>query len=255
MFPESTIVEVTAENITEHPGAICFINPKHESYGHKIEWMRGRFNEGLRIRLLYLAGEKGPVGYVEYIPAERCWRPVNAANYMFIHCLWTNRKKYQHQGLGKALLDTVEADAAGMNGIAVVTSDKAFMATKEIFLKHGYDVIEESGKDQLLAKQFRNCEKPKMNDRNAALANYREGMTMLYSCQCPWVARFIDEVQPVLKEKNLEANIIEIESAEEAQKAPSLYGVFNLIWNGKILADRYISLTRLKNILKKEVGV
>ncbi|MCP4751421.1 MAG: hypothetical protein GY866_11040 [Proteobacteria bacterium] len=42
-------------------------------------------------------------------------------------------------------------------------------------------------------------------------------------------------------------------NAEDAQKAPSLYGVFNLIYKGKLLADRNISITRFKNIVKKEI--
>lgn len=75
---------------------------------------------------------------------------------------------------------------------------------------------------------------------------------MIYSNQCPWVARFVEEVKPILKEKGLNPAIIELKSAKEAQKAPSLYSAFNLIYNGKLLADRYISTTRFKNIIEKE---
>jgi hypothetical protein len=46
--------------------------------------------------------------------------------------------------------------------------------------------------------------------------------------------------------------ITELKTPADAQNAPSLYSVFNLINNGKLLADRYISLTRFNNILKKE---
>lgn len=35
--------------------------------------------------------------------------------------------------------------------------------------------------------------------------------------------------------------------------APSIYATFNLINNGKLLADHYISLTRFNNIIKKEL--
>jgi hypothetical protein len=41
-----------------------------------------------------------------------------------------------------------------MMGVAVVTSDKSFMASKEIFMKNGYNIISESGKEQLTAKRF-----------------------------------------------------------------------------------------------------
>jgi hypothetical protein len=51
----------------------------------------------------------------------------------------------------------------------------------------------------------------------------------------------------------LEPDIIEIKTAKQAQKAPSLYGIFNLIYNGKLLSDRYISTTRFLNIINKEI--
>lgn len=250
----TTIIDVTSDKISRYPQVICYINPKHEYYHLKIDWMKKRYNEGLKIKLLYLEGEKKPVGFIEYIPGEYCWRSVNAKGYMFIHCLWTYGKKNQHKGLGGILIEEVEKDAEGMMGVAVVTSDKAFMANAGIFVKNGYKIIAQRGKEQLLVKQFRGGPLPSINDWEAELNKYKSGgLTILYSKQCPWVARFIEEMKPILKKEKLEVSIIEIESAARAQQSPSLYSVFNLIYNGRLLADRYISVTRFENILKKEI--
>ena len=249
---ETNIVEVTADNLAEHPQAICFINPKHEFYHKKIDWLKTQFENELKIKLLYLEGEKRPIGFIEYVPGEYCWRSVSAKGYLFIHCLWTNGKKYQHQGLGTLLLEEVEKDARRMSGVAVITSDKSFMANKDIFIKHGYNLISESGKEQLLAKQIRDGSLPSINNWQAELAKYN-GLTIVYSNQCPWVARFVEEVKPILEEKKLVPRVVELKSAAQAQKAPSLYGIFNLIYDGKLLADRYISTTRFLNIVKKEI--
>ena len=35
---KTTIVEVTAENLSEHPGAACFTNPENDYYHFKAEW-------------------------------------------------------------------------------------------------------------------------------------------------------------------------------------------------------------------------
>lgn len=249
---ESNIIEVTADNLAEHPQAICFINPKHELYSIKIDWLKEQFKNGLKIKLLYLKGEKRPIGFIEYVPGEYCWRPINAKGYLFIHCLWTNGKKFQHNGLGTQLIKEVEKHAKDMLGVAVLTSDKSFIANKEIFLKNNYKIAAESGNDQLLFKQFKEGSLPSINNFRDELAKHK-GFKILYSKQCPWVARFIEEVKPFLKENNLYPEIIEIKTSAQAQKAPSLYGVFNLIYNGKILADRYISTTRFMNIVKKEI--
>jgi hypothetical protein len=249
---ETNIVEVTPENITEHPQAICFINPKHPYYNKKVDWLKEQFKNGLKIQLLYLKGEKRPIGFIEYTPGEYSWRSVNARGYMFIHCLWTNGKKYQHQGIGYLLIREVEKDAQDMFGVAVVTSDKSFMTNKDIFLKHGYKIISESGKEQLMVKIFRAGYLPSINSWERELEKY-EGLTIVFSKQCPWVARFMEEVKTILEKRKLTPNIIELKTAEQAQKAPSIYGVFNLIYNGKLLADRYISTTRFLNIINKEI--
>ena len=246
------IVEVTVENLPEHPGAICFINPKNEHYNIKISWMLEQFKKGLKIKLLYIEGEKSPKGFIEYIPGEFCWRPVDAKGYMFIHCLWTYDKKYQRQGLGKQLIDDVEKDASQMKGVAMLVSNGSFMADSRIFLKNGYRITETSGKDQLLVKQFVEGPLPVLNKSGIDLSKYK-GLTFIYSLQCPWVARFMEEVKPILEKKNLTPEMIEIRTYAEAQKAPSVYGTFNLIYNGKILADRYISTTRFVNIINKEI--
>lgn len=252
MTLKAKIVRVTSENIADYPQVICFINPQNEFFSYKVEWLEAQFKMGLVIKLLFIEAEKRPVGFIEYVPGEHCWRPVDANGYMFIHCLWTNGKKYQHQGLGQQLLSEVERDAEGMSGVAVVTSDKAFMANRELFLKNGYHLVAESGKEQLLVKQCKEGPLPVMKAWQKQLQNYK-GLTILYSKQCPWVARFMEEVKPILKAENLNPEIIEIKTAKEAQKAPSLYGTFNLIYNGKLLADRYISTTRFRNIIKKEL--
>jgi hypothetical protein len=248
----SKIIEITSQNLHEHPQVICFINPKHEYYRYKVEWLEEEFTKGLRIKLLYIPEETKPVGYIEFVPGENCWRAVNARGYLFIHCLWTNGKKYQHQGLGSRLLQEVEKEARELLGVAVMTSDKAFMANKDLMLKNGYTLAQESGKDQLMVKQFRKGPLPVFNDWERELKKY-SGLTILYSKQCPWVARFMEEVKPVLKEENLQPAILELKNAGEAQKAPSPYAGFNLVYNGKILADRYISVTRFKNIINKEL--
>lgn len=55
------------------------------------------------------------------------------------------------------------------------------------------------------------------------------------------------------KKNKITIRLNEIKSAKDAQNAPSVHSTFTLIKDGKILADHYISTTRFKNILKKEL--
>jgi hypothetical protein len=127
------------------------------------------------------------------------------------------------------------------------------MANKDLFLKNGFKEVQKSGVFTLLVKQLRNAEAPKFKDCEKALSNYK-GLTIVYSNQCPWVARFMNELPETLKGKSLKVNVVELKTAEQAQSAPSIYAVFNLVNDGKLLSDHYISNTRFLNILKKELN-
>ena len=50
----------------------------------KKEWLKQRFEEGL---VFYRSGERGKC-FIEYIPAENAWVPIDADGYMYIDCLW-----------------------------------------------------------------------------------------------------------------------------------------------------------------------
>jgi len=59
-------------------------------------------------------------------------------------------------------------------------------------------------------------------------------------------------VKPILKKLNLKLAVTELKTPAQAQSAPCVYGVFNLLYDGRVLVDRYISTTRFLSILKAE---
>ncbi|WP_301665358.1 GNAT family N-acetyltransferase [Methanoculleus frigidifontis] len=246
------IVDVTAQNIDECPPT-CFLNPKNEGYNIKREWLKGRFSEGLKVKVLYDETDGKIHGFIEYVPGEYAWRAVDAEGYLFIHCIGVSPNSYKQKGYGSDLIRECIKDADGKLGVAVVASDGPFMATRNLFLKNGFAITEEDGKDQLLVKPLKEGLLPKFRDYREQLGNY-QGWQIVYSNQCPWVARFISELDPTIVDR-LELTLTQFETAEQAQNAPSIYAVFNLIHDGTALADRYISQTRLKNILKKHAAI
>ena len=84
------------------------------------------------------------------------------------------------------------------------------------------------------------------------LAKY-QGLNIVYSAQCPMLPKSVNDLSQMASEHGLELKVTVLNSAQEAQNAPSYYGVFNLVWNGRLLADHYVSKGRFKSILKKEI--
>ncbi len=249
------IIQVDEKNLTDYPQVICFINPNNKYFRMKIDWLKKRFSEGLTLKVIKPDQAGKVAGYIEYVPGEFAWRAVDASGYMFIHCLWVYPNNNKKKGLGSALLEEVEADArmAKMKGVAAISSDGSFMANRDLFVKNGYAVKEEKEKCQLMVKNFSKDQAVLGFTSTADARSNLKGWHMIYSSQCPWVARFVEEAKPIIKKHQLDMSIRELSTAREAQQAPSVYSVFNLIKDGKLLADRYISTTRFENILKKEL--
>jgi ribosomal protein S18 acetylase RimI-like enzyme len=255
LMPDLTLQDITENNITEYP-PVCFLNPKNEGYQIKREWLQNRFAEGLKIKLLSVATEKKPVGFIEYVPGEYAWRAVDATGYLFIHCIWVSPNKYKEQGYGSLLVQECIKDAAKEDkyGVAVVTSDGPFMAGTGLFIKNvftsvarakpSFDLMVKPLKEGAPLPQFRDCEKQ--------LGSYK-GLHVIYANQCPWVARSINDLREIAAKTGWELHVTELKTAHEAQNAPSVYAVFNLVYNGKLLVDHYISNTRFQNIIKKEL--
>lgn len=247
------IVTIDENNISEYPPK-CFLNPKNEGYLIKREWLQKRFSDGLIIKQLYTEDEKKCIGFIEYVPGEYAWRAVDAKGYLFIHCLWISPNKYKDKGYGSLLVEECVKDAEkqGKCGVAVLTSEGPFMAGKDLFLKKGFKSVSSVKPSfELMVKTLKRGPKPKFMDWENQLSKYN-GLNMIYSNQCPWVARFIDELDEIAKKKDLELKVTELKNAKEAQNAPSVYASFNLVYDGKLLADHYISKTRFLNIIKRE---
>lgn len=113
-----TLVDLNQSSINCLP--CCGVkNTTHPGRCNKNRWLMRQFPKGLRAKVL-LTPDNRQCGYIEYLPGEYAWRSVDAAGYMFIHCIWTYYRQYQHQGLGARMIDACVEDArsAGMHGVA-----------------------------------------------------------------------------------------------------------------------------------------
>lgn len=81
-------IRVTKDNLeTEH--ICCAIsNNKDVQVSSKKAWLADRFEDGL----VFLKSVERGKCFIETIPAENAWIPIEAAGYMYIDCLWTSQR-------------------------------------------------------------------------------------------------------------------------------------------------------------------
>lgn len=245
------LVNVNAGSVDEY-GFFCARNRKEEGYQKKRAWLVQRFEEGLQIKIL--KSETGnDLGFIEYVPGEYAWRPVEAKGYLFIHCIFITRREHRGLDFGSQLIQAclVDAERTGRNGVAVACSEGPWIAGKSLFLKNGFQIVDRLGRYELLVNKIRPADPPAFIPWEARQSQYR-GWHLVVAHQCPWHAKACRDLAGTAKERGLELRITEITDAAAAQQSPSGFGVFALLHDGKLLADHYVSKTRFLNILKEE---
>lgn len=238
--PRATLIEVTIENVVEK-GFFCYLSkPKTAGYQRKLNWLKARFAEGMRIKMYELPQR----GFIEYIPGEYAWRTVEAKGYMFIHCLWVVGKS-KGQGLGGRLLKACIKDAheAGMHGVAMLTSEGNWLAGKELLLQHGFKSVAQAPPAfDLMALPFDGAPLPKMlNHWEEKAQEFARGLTVFRSDQCPYIDDAVKTVLNAAKKLGLESRVVELKTCDEVRNlSPSPYGVFSIVYNGRLLSSYYL---------------
>ena len=248
------IIETDINNIKEY-GVCGYKNPDKPGYLEKLNWLRTQYQFDLKIKILY-SHENGTQGMIEYLPGDLCWRPVNAKDFLFIHCLFVGfRRKYKNRGYGTKLIKNCldEASKEDYKGVAAVTRKGAFMAGKDIFIKNGFEIVDQAKPDfQLLVKKFNGKDKNPYfyHNWNEKLKKYQSGLFILRSDQCPYSVKNVNEIIAIAKNKfNIQPNLVNLQNYKQAQKSPLPFGTFGIIYNGEILAHHPISSKRFSNIM------
>jgi GNAT superfamily N-acetyltransferase len=253
MIKKHEIIDVRPSNVLE-TGFFCYMSKKKsEGFRRKLAWVRARFDEGMRIKMLKLPER----GFIEYIPGKYAWRAVNAAQgYMFIHCLWVVGRS-KGKGFGTVLLDECLSDAkkAGSDGVAMVTSETTWLAGKDLLLKSGFNAVAEAPPSfTLMVKSFRVARLPSFpNNWEERASRFGQGLTVLRSDQCPYLDDATNTLLEAAREKGITSRVIELKTADEARSlSPSPYGVFNVVLDGRLLGYRYMLKEEFFRILARK---
>jgi GNAT superfamily N-acetyltransferase len=246
------IIDVTTDNVDE-VGIYCIKNKKSPGYNKKVEWFKNKINNGLRIKIA--TDKQGKqLGFIEFIPSEIAWRPINAQNYYFIQCIGLFVKKAKNKKIGSTLVLQCEQEARQnkKSGICTMTSDGPWIANKTLFEKNGFVIADRLGRFELMHKRLNDRgSSPRLNDWTKEQEKYK-GWNLIYADQCPWHQKSITDIKRSAAEHAIKLKVFKLTTPEDAQNAPSGFGTYALIKDGRLLEDHVISRTRFENILRQE---
>jgi ribosomal protein S18 acetylase RimI-like enzyme len=239
--PKHEIVDVTDVNVEQYDLLCLKSKPKEEGYRNKLAWFKEYYRKGLRVKLLRVyEGRRGFTsrGFIEYVPGEYTWRGIDAKGWMVIHCIWVVGRNKGY-GFGSQLLEACFKDAKGMNGVAVVTSQKNWLPGKRIFTSHGFEKVDEIENCELYAKKFKkNGAMPRFNVLSQErLKSYRKGLIIFESPQCPYSNNGAKALKEMASKVRIPLRVEHISSHMDAQKnGLHPYGTFCVVLNGKVVS-------------------
>lgn len=245
-------IKITKDNIDkEH---ICCAMSGKQGLAKK-EWMKKRFDEGL---VFYRSEERGKC-FIEYIPAENAWIPIEADGYIYINCLWIAGAMKGH-GYSNDLLNECirDAKAQNKNGICILSSEgrkREFLSDPKYMTYKGFTTADTSEcginlmylplKPDAAPPKFKECAKhPKIAEN---------GFVLYYTDQCPFTFYWVPKVQEAAKEHKIELSVIHITSKEDAQNAPAPVTTYALFKDGEFVTHaiqsdkKFLALAGLKN--------
>jgi GNAT superfamily N-acetyltransferase len=252
------IITLDKSNIAnEH--ICCAISDKKckDSYELKKDWLRKEFANGYVFRRIDARAKV----FIEYVPAEKGWVPIEASNYILINCFWVSGQ-YKGKGYGKELLKLAIEDAKsqGKEGLVTVVGTKKFhfMSDTKWLLKQGFETCEKtsSGFSLLVKKINPKANNPKFKETvKSGECDIKNGLVVYYSNRCPFSEFHVTtSMTETAKKRNLSLEIIKLDTLEKAQSAPSPATIFSLFYHGKfITTDLSVCMdSRFDKVIEKK---
>jgi hypothetical protein len=83
------------------------------------------------------------------------------------------------------------------------------------------------------------------------LKRYQKGVTILAADQCPMLPKCVKDIAEASRALGLKTKVVRVSSARQSRELPTPYGVFSIVYEGKLIAERPIGGTRFTNIISK----
>ena len=246
------LIKITTDNLEQEHICCAISNNKDVQVMSKKAWLRDRLDEGL----VFLKGNVRGKCFIEYIPAEYAWTPIEANGYMYINCLWVSGQ-FKGHGYSTILLDECINDSKekGKKGLVILSSKKkmGFLAEPKYMRYKGFETVDTANPYfELMYLPFdETSEKPHFKEsvKNSTHPDMENGFTLYYTNQCPFTARYVPILEGMAKARNVEFQTVHIQTKEAAQNAPTPFTTFSLFYNGEFITHEILSEKKFEKIL------
>lgn len=246
-------VKLTHENIENEHICCAIANNKDIQVMSKKNWLKDRLDEGL----VFLKRDVRGKCFIEYIPAEFAWAPIEADGYMYIDCLWVSGQ-FKGHGYSTWLLDKCIEDTKekGKKGLVILSSKKkrGFLSDPKYMKYKGFETVDTARPYfELMYLPFdKNADKPCFKKSVHTHENIPKGFALYYTNQCPFTAKYVPIIESMAKERGADFQVIHIDTKEKAQNAPSPFTTYSLFYDGELVTHEILSEKKFEKILESK---
>ncbi len=245
-------IKITKENLENEHICCAISNNKDVQVASKKAWLAERLNDGL----VFLKSVERGKCFIEYIPAENAWFPIEADGYLHINCLWVSGS-FKGHGYSNDLLSACisDAKAQGKKGLTIIASPKKmpFLSDPKYLAYKGFKVADNVEPyftllylpfdDNSPVPKFKTCAKtPTIN---------KQGFVVYYTYGCPYPAKYVPEIENTAKKIGVPFESIHIDSKEKAQNAPMAWTNYAVFYNGKYINNEILNEKRFLQLIEK----
>ncbi len=243
-------IRVTKENLDAEHICCAISNNKDVQVASKKAWLADRFDDGL----VFLKSTERGKCFIEYIPAENAWNPIDAEGYMYIDCLWVSGS-FKGHGYSNDLLNACIADSRekGKRGLCILSSakKKPFLADPKYLKYKGFSVCDEADNgiqlwylplsDDAATPEFKACAKHPRADA--------PGFVLYYTDQCPFNAKYVPIVEQTAKENDVPFRAIHLRTKEDVRSAPTPITTYALFRDGAYLTNEQMNAAKFLKLI------
>ncbi|MEX0844429.1 MAG: YoaP domain-containing protein [Balneolaceae bacterium] len=239
------------DDLVEQDAIPCFdlinSNPTDHIFYYKNDWLKARANDGMVIKKLDTPED----AYIEYMPAEKSWKPVYAPNYTLIHHIYVP-DDFEDQRLKTALIHTCESENSDKNGIAIILENQDFIKQQHYYVGLGYLEYAHLPGFTLLVKKFKpDAPTPlfvlSLNEKTKPKITH--GITITYANQSIFISYYIHEMKNAFREMGFNVKLRKLDSAQEAWESGSPYGTFGVFLDGHFLTHKLLTPAEIENLV------
>ena len=249
----SEIIKLNQKNIaSEH--ICCAISDKKTIAGYeaKKQWLAKQFDDGFVFKKLDVRGKV----FIEYVPAESAWSPIDAPNYMFINsCFWV-AGQFKGKGYGQMLYEECLKDSKDKNGLVVVSSLKKqpYLSDKKFFQKQGFELCDKAAPyfELWYKKLNKNAPAPKFKDcAKTGECDKKDGLVVYYSNGCPYTEFYVKDLEAVAAKRGYKLTAIKIATREQAQNHFVPHTIYSVFLDGKFVTQHVLNENSFDKFIKQ----